>query len=101
MKRCLVVLLAFVTTSALAAPRKVIIDDDGFGIWQWMVLQSPDAEVLGLTVVTGDGWRDEVVAKALRALEMAGRTDVPVVPGAVYPLVNTEQATDRWEALYG
>jgi inosine-uridine nucleoside N-ribohydrolase len=34
-------------------------------------------------------------------LEIIGRTDIPVVPGAVNPLVNTPEATKHWEALYG
>ena len=27
--------------------------------------------------------------------------DVPVVPGATYPLLNSQEATKRWEGLYG
>lgn len=89
------------STQATAAPRKVIIDDDGFGIAQWLLLQAPDVDVLGVAVVSGDVWRDEGVAHALRGLEIAHRTDVPVLKGAVYPLLNSEKLTDRWEALYG
>lgn len=81
--------------------RKVILEDDGFNIAQWMVVQSPDADVLGVTVVSGDAWRDHSVARALRRLELAGREDIPVIPGATYPLLNTEERTERWEALYG
>ncbi len=66
-----------------------------------MFIQSPRVDVLGITVVSGDGWRDENVAHTLRMLEIIGRTDIPVVPGATYPLVNTMEATKRWEALYG
>jgi inosine-uridine nucleoside N-ribohydrolase len=84
-------------------PRRVILDDDldGFHPAQLMALQAPDVEVLGITIVSGNAWRDEEVAHALRMLEIVGRSDIPVVPGAVYPLVNTEKATERWEALYG
>ena len=87
--------------------RKVIIDQDTFGPGGsnlqsiLMVLQSPDIEVLGITVPTGDGWMKENVAHALRLLELIGRTDVPVVPGATYPLVNSEEGTRRWETLHG
>jgi inosine-uridine nucleoside N-ribohydrolase len=66
-----------------------------------MLLQSPDIEVLGITVPTGDGWMLENVAHALRLLELIGRTDVPVVPGATYPLINSEEGTRRWEAMHG
>ncbi len=86
-----------------ADKRLVILDDDigGFNAAQLMALQAPDVEVLGLTIVSGSTWHDENLAHARRMLEIAGRPDVPVVPGAVYPLVNTEKATERWEALYG
>ena len=46
-------------------------------------------------------WRDEEVAHTLRMLEIVGRTDIPVVPGAVFPLINREESMLRWEALYG
>ena len=66
-----------------------------------VLLQDPDVDVLGVTVVTGDGWRDEEVAHALRLLELVGRTDIPVVPGAAFPLVRTQEWTLEWEKLYG
>jgi inosine-uridine nucleoside N-ribohydrolase len=89
------------------AGRKVIIDQDAFGPAGsnlqaiLMLLQSADVEVLGITIPSGDGWRDEEVSQTLRLLEIAQRTEVPVVPGAVLPLVNTQQRTKAWEALYG
>jgi purine nucleosidase len=64
-------------------------------------LQSPEVETLGITVVSGDMWRDEEVAHTLRMLELIGRTDIPVVPGAVFPLINREELILRWEQLYG
>ena len=87
--------------------RKVIIDQDARGPattdQQSMLvfLQSPQVEMLGITVVSGDMWRDEEVAHTLRMLEIIGRTDIPVVPGAVYPLINRMQLIERWESLYG
>jgi inosine-uridine nucleoside N-ribohydrolase len=90
-----------------ATMRKVIIDQDAFGPAGsnlqaiLMLLQASDVQVLGVTVPSGDGWRDEEVSHALRVLEIAGRTDVHVYPGAVYPLVNTQQRTLIWEQLYG
>src|SRR5262245_40108271 len=96
------------TVAADAPPRrKVIIDQDAFGPAGsdmqaiLMLLQSKDVEVLGITIPSGDGWRDEEVNHTLRLLEIARRTDVPVLPGAVYPLVNTQARTKLWEALYG
>ena len=89
------------------ARRKVIIDQDAFGPAGsnmqaiLMLLQSKDVEVLGITIPSGDGWRDEEVSHTLRLLEIARRTEVPVYPGAVYPLVNTQARNKVWEALYG
>ncbi|MFI5335297.1 MAG: nucleoside hydrolase [Opitutales bacterium] len=90
-----------------AARRKVIIDQDAYGPGGpnlqpiLMVLQSPDVEVVGITIESGDGWQKENTAHTLRMLELIGRTDVPVVAGATYPLVNSEEETIRWEARYG
>src|SRR5580658_2361987 len=89
------------------AKRKVIIDQDAFGPATsnlqaiLMLLQASDVEVLGITITSGDGWRDEEVSHTLRMLEIAKRTEVGVYPGAVYPLVNTQQRTRIWEQLYG
>jgi purine nucleosidase len=90
-----------------AAPRKVIMDQDAYGPAGsdmqsiLLLLQAKDVQVLGITVVSGDGWRDEEVQHTLRLLEIARRTDVKVYPGAVYPLVNTQARTREWERLYG
>lgn len=91
----------------LTMKRKVIIDQDAFGPGGsnlqsiLMVLQSPDVEVLGITVVSGDGWVKENASHVLRMLELIGRPEIPVMPGATYPLLNTQESTRRWEALYG
>ena len=87
--------------------RLVIFDDDFLGPAGTdlqaaaLLVNSSDVKPLGLTVVTGDGWRDEEVAHTLRLLEILGRTDVPVVPGAVFPLVNTKAKQQAWEKSFG
>ena len=87
--------------------RKLIIDQDARGPASTdqqamlMLIQSPQTEVLGITVVSGDQWRDEEVAHTLRMLEIIGRTDIPVVPGAIFPLVNSREEIARWARLYG
>ena len=58
-------------------------------------------EVLGITVVSGDQWRDEEVAHTLRLLEIIGRTDIPVVRGAVFPLVRRREEAQLWQQRYG
>src|SRR5271168_1735554 len=83
--------------------RKIIIDQDAAGPAGsdqqaiLLLVQSPQTEVLGITVVTGDAWLTEEVAHTLRTLEIIGRTDIPVVPGAEYPLVKTKEETEQWE----
>jgi inosine-uridine nucleoside N-ribohydrolase len=87
--------------------RKVIIDQDALGPAgtdlnsTLIFLQSPDVEPLGITVVSGDGWRDEEVAHTLRLLEIIGRTGIPVIPGAVFPLVNSPERAQSWAKQYG
>src|SRR5271163_2354172 len=89
------------------AKRKIIIDQDAAGPAgtdqqsMLLLIQSPQTQVLGITVVTGDQWLHSEVAHTLRMLELIGRTDIPVVPGAEYPLVRRQQETEQWEQRYG
>ncbi|GAB5561807.1 MAG: nucleoside hydrolase [Synoicihabitans sp.] len=87
--------------SLAAEPRKVLINDDGFGLMHLALLGSENVEVVGMTSVSGNTWANRVTAFNLRGLEVAGRTEVPVAAGALFPLVNTELETERWESLYG
>ncbi len=103
--------LVVTLTACLAAfgqgKRKIIIDQDAAGPGGTdqqsilMLIQSPQTDVLGITVVTGDAWLRSEVAHTLRMLELIGRTDIPVVPGAEYPLVRTKAETELWEQRYG
>jgi len=89
------------------AKRKIIIDQDAAGPGGTdqqailMLIQSPQTEVLGVTVVTGDAWLKSEVAHTLRTLELIGRTDIPVVSGAEYPLVRTKEETELWQQRDG
>jgi purine nucleosidase len=93
--------------SQSSGKRKVIIDQDAAGPGGTdqhsilLLVQSPQTEVLGITVVTGDAWLKEEVVHTLRTLEIIGRTDIPVVAGAEYPLVRRKEDTERWEQKYG
>lgn len=90
-----------------SAKRKLIIDQDAAGPGGTdqqsilLLIQSPQTQVLGVTVVTGDAWLKEEVAHTLRMLELIGRTDIPVVAGAEYPLVRRKEDTELWEQQYG
>jgi purine nucleosidase len=92
---------------SLSPRRKVIIDQDTLGPASTnlqsvaMLLNAPDVEVLGICVPTGDHWRDLQVRHALRLLEIMGRTDIPVVPGALTPLIQTPADHALWEKSHG
>ena len=107
-KPVLLVLFALAaSTPVLAQKRMIIIDQDtsgpgGSNIMSMLVLlQSPQVEVLGITVVTGNAWRDDEARHALRMLELIGRNDVPVALGAVFPLIRTQQETRLMTPLVG
>jgi purine nucleosidase len=95
------------TLTSWGQKRKIIIDQDAAGPAGTdqqsilLLIQSPQTEVLGITVVTGDQWLKAEVAHTLRMLEIIGRTDIPVVPGAEYPLVRRKEETELWEQRYG
>ncbi|MGB7280906.1 MAG: nucleoside hydrolase [Candidatus Acidiferrum sp.] len=99
--------LLFVLPLNAQTKRKVIIDQDAAGPGGTdmqailALVNSPETDVLGVTVLTGDAWRDEEVQHTLRLLEIIGRTDIPVVPGAVFPLVSSKEYIAKWETLYG
>ena len=77
---------SFASSASAQAKRKVIIDQDARGPATTdqqsilVFLQSPEVETLGITVVSGDMWRDEEVAHTLRMLEIVGRTEFPSYP---------------------
>jgi inosine-uridine nucleoside N-ribohydrolase len=69
--------------------RKIIIDtdpgiDDAMAIFY--ALASPELEVVALTTIFGNAPTDLCTTNALRLLEIAGRTDIPVARGADRPL---------------
>jgi inosine-uridine nucleoside N-ribohydrolase len=105
----LAVILGLFSIGCVAAqtPRLVVIDQDGSGpggsnqMAMMVLLQSPQCKVLGITEVSGNSWEPEEVQHTLRMLELIHRTDVPVVPGAIFPLVRTQHETELSMKLYG
>jgi len=76
--------------SAPGKPRRIIIDtdpgiDDALAIF--LALRSPELKVEAITPVAGNVPLDLTLPNALRLVEIAGRTDVPVAAGASHPLV--------------
>ena len=93
--------------SPLSGRRKVIYDQDNAGpfgtdiLATLMLLQAENVDLLGITLVTGDAWMKQEMAFTLRLLEMMGRTEVPVYPGAEFPMLNTKEEWLLRLQLYG
>jgi inosine-uridine nucleoside N-ribohydrolase len=51
-----------------------------------LALASPEVELRGVTTVSGNQTLEKTTANAIRVLELVGRGDVPVAPGADHPL---------------
>ncbi len=103
----LIAVLLATTLGTAEARRKIIINEDASGPGGSnmqtlaLLIQSPQVEVLGITVASGDQWRDEEVAHTLRLLEIMGRTDIPVFAGAEFPLVRTREESRLWQQRFG
>ena len=93
--------------SPAGAKRKVIYDQDNSGpfgtdiLATLMMLQASNVDLLGITLVTGDAWMKQEMAFTLRLLEMTGRTEIPVYPGAEFPMLNTKEEWQMRQQLYG
>jgi purine nucleosidase len=72
-----------------AGPHRVIIDtdpgvDDAFALL--LAMRSPELKIEGITPVAGNVPLELTLPNALRMVEIAGRTDIPVAVGAKAPL---------------
>jgi purine nucleosidase len=87
--------------------KKVIYDQDNSGpfgtdiLGTLMMLQADNIDLLGITLVTGDAWLKQEMAFTLRLLEMMGRMEIPVYPGAEFPMLNTKEEWQLRQQLYG
>ncbi len=80
-------------------PKRVIIDtdpgvDDCAAIL--LALASPELQVEALTAIYGNGSMPQCAANARRILAVAGRTDIPIYPGATRPLLRSPN--EGWAA---
>lgn len=72
-----------------SSPSRVIIDtdpgvDDAFALL--LAMRSPELKIEGITPVSGNVPLELTLPNALRMVEIAGRTDIPVAAGAKGPL---------------
>jgi inosine-uridine nucleoside N-ribohydrolase len=117
MRHAVAALTATFALIAVAAqaqvPRKpapetlVYFDNDFLGPGQSNIqaliplLRDDHVSLIGIGVVTGDAWLKEETAHVLRFLEIAGRTDIPVLEGAEMPLLRNPREMAHWEGRYG
>ena len=78
------------SVSMTGMPRSIVMDvdtgtDDALAILY--ALGHPDLEVLGISCVAGNVAVDQVVINTCKVLDAAGAGDIPVVAGAVQPLI--------------
>ena len=71
-------------------PKKIVIDtdpgiDDAMAIL--FALAAPELQLVGLTTIFGNVHTETATRNALRLLEFAGRSDIPVAHGAEVPLL--------------
>jgi len=71
-------------------PTPIILDcdpghDDAIALL--LAVASPEIDLVGVTTVSGNQTLDKTTNNALRVLELAGRSDIPVYAGADAPFV--------------
>src|SRR5579863_10274403 len=107
MKTAISTLMMLAALVCPAQKRVVLMDEDGSGpggsnqMAMLALLQAPQGEVLGITMVTGNAWRDVETLHTPRMLDLTGHTNVPVAKGAVFPVVRTELETKLSGAIDG
>ncbi|KAG4025342.1 hypothetical protein MFRU_060g00180 [Monilinia fructicola] len=86
------------------ATKYVIMDNDwsANGFIPYLIALDAGWEVLGLTSNTADSWQHQVALHALATLELGNLTPcIPVIPGSTWPLINTPERFQAWEAVHG
>ena len=90
-----------------SAPSRVILDtdtgvDDAFALL--FAMRSPELKIEAITAVSGNVPLELTLPNAMRMVEIAGRTDIPVAAGAKVPLLrrlvtpSTRTAITDWAA---
>jgi len=99
--------LVLAVSSGMGAQKKVFIDQDIGGATGtdnqsvMMLLQAPEIEVVGIGIVAGDGQVKASTQWTLRMLELTGYGHIPLAQGAKFPLINSREEMQLWEAMYG
>jgi inosine-uridine nucleoside N-ribohydrolase len=85
-------------------PTPIIIDcdpghDDAIALL--LAVASPEVELIGVTTVAGNTTLDKTTNNALRILELAGRSDIPVYRGADRPFIRPQDVADHVHGVSG
>ena len=107
MKNILALLIVLAASAALAAPHpasRIIIDTDpgtDDALAMLLALNSPEVDVVGISVVAGNVTVARGLENALGILSLAGRCDVPVAGGAAGPLKQKLNTEPFWNGRNG
>lgn len=90
--------VAPIAAQTVASPQKIIFDtdfvippqDDAMALI--LAMNSPELKILGVTTVAGNDSMERATSDALRVLEIAGRTDIPVYKGSNMPMRHEKTA---------
>ncbi|KAA8650767.1 hypothetical protein EYZ11_010261 [Aspergillus tanneri] len=86
-----------------AEKRYAILDNDwgAVGFLPFLMTAKSDIHVLALVSDTANSWQAQCAMHALANLELANLTCIPVYAGATWPLINTPERFQAWEAVHG
>ncbi len=88
---CALALAVFTAWAPVAEAKELVLLDSDMtemfddGVSMIMLERSPDIDLLGVTIVTGNTWTEDGTAFAIRQLEGLGVRDVPVAMGEPKP----------------
>ncbi len=99
-----ILLLAFLSFSASASAKKIILDtdpgtDDAMALM--LALNSPELDLRAITVVPGNVTARQGLENALRMVSLANRCDIPVAAGAQHPLFQKLITAEFWHGKNG
>ncbi|KUJ12922.1 inosine-uridine preferring nucleoside hydrolase [Mollisia scopiformis] len=80
-----------------------ILDNDwsSAGFIPFLLAVDAGIEVLALTSSTSNSWQKQCAYHALATLEAGNLSCIPVYYGSTYPLINTYERFQAWEAVHG
>ncbi|KAL4893132.1 Inosine/uridine-preferring nucleoside hydrolase domain-containing protein [Aspergillus ambiguus] len=96
-------LSALSQSSPQSEKRYAILDNDWMAVsfLPFLLAMKGGMEVLGLVSDTADSWQKQCGLHALANLEIGNFSCIPVYQGAVWPLINTPERFQGWQAVHG